>query len=68
LTSADYEGFIKIGATYSDATIKSEAQFKNGLNALFASLEKDEEFLINTIEKDDNCEESYYNLYNNLVG
>lgn len=68
LNTADYEGFIKIGATYADVTIKSEAHFKNGLNALFASMEKDEEFLINTIEKDDNCEESYYNLYNNLVG
>lgn len=68
LSSADYEGFIKIGAMYADATIKSESQFKNGLNTLFASLEKKEEFLIDTIEKDGNYEESYYNLYNDLVG
>jgi len=68
LSSTDYEGFIKIGATYADATIKSEYEFKNGLNALFASLEKKDEFLIDTIEKDNNFEESYYNLYNDLVG
>ena len=68
LSSADYEGFIKIGVTYADATIKSVSEFKNGLNALFTALENNQEYLINTIEKDDNCEESYFNLYNNLVG
>ncbi|MCG8307976.1 MAG: glycogen/starch synthase [Cytophagales bacterium] len=68
LESNDYEGFIKLGVEYADATIKSENEFKNGLNAIFASLEKNEEALIDTIEKDENCEESYYNLYNDLVG
>jgi starch synthase len=68
LNTTDYEGFIKLGATYADATIKSKPEFKNGLNALFATMEKKDKFLIDTIEKDDNCEESYYNLYNDLVG
>jgi starch synthase len=68
LSTADYEGFIKLGATYADATIKTESEFNNGLNSLFAALEKKKDFLIDTIEKDDNCEESYFNLYNDLVG
>ncbi|NJN28372.1 MAG: glycogen/starch synthase [Cyclobacteriaceae bacterium] len=68
LETTDYEGFIKLGIEYADATIKSENEFKNGLNAVFASFEKKEEALINTIEKDENFEESYYNLYNDLVG
>jgi hypothetical protein len=38
------------------------------LNAIFASLEKKDEVTIDTIEKDENYEESYYNLYNDLVG
>ncbi|MCK5700309.1 MAG: glycogen/starch synthase, partial [Cyclobacteriaceae bacterium] len=68
LGSKDYEGFIKLGIEYADATIKSESEFENGLNAVFASIEKNEEILIDTIEKDENFEESYYNLYNDLVG
>jgi starch synthase len=68
LSTADYEGFIKLGATYADATIKTETKFKNGLNTLFASMEKKDEFLIDTIEKSENFEESYFNLYNDLVG
>ncbi len=68
LGSKDYEGFIKLGVEYADVTIKSENEFENGLNAIFTSIEKKEEVTINTIEKDDNYEESYYNLYNDLVG
>ena len=65
LKSKDYEGFIKIGLEYADAVIKSESAFKNGLNVLLTELNHKK---IDTIEKDENCEESYYNLYNELVG
>ncbi len=68
LESADYEGFIKLGIEYSDAVIKSESEFENGLNAILETVKKKNNILIDTIEKDDNYEESYYNLYNGLVG
>ncbi len=67
LESGDFEGFIKVGIEYADAVIKSEQEFKNGLNALFSSIDKSKK-LVDTIQRDDNCEESYYNLYNELVG
>jgi starch synthase len=67
LETADFEGFVKMGIEYSDAVIKSESDFKNGLNALFTSIDKGNK-LVSTIEKDENCEESYFNLYNELVG
>jgi len=66
LKTQDYEGFIKTGLEYADAIIKSEQAFKNGLNAVFKQIAEDKK--IDTIEKDENCEESYYNLYNELAG
>jgi len=66
LKTKDYEGFIKIGMEFADAIIKSEPAFKNGLNTLFKEISAEKK--IDTIEKDENCEESYYNLYNELVG
>lgn len=65
LKSKDYEGFIKIGSEYADAVIKSEQAFKNGLNAILKEISDDKK--VETIEKDENCEESYYNLYNELM-
>jgi starch synthase len=67
LKSADFEGFIRTGIEYSDAIIKTEQKFKNGLNAIFAGIDENDK-LVGTIEKDENCVESYYNLYNDLVG
>jgi len=64
LQSADYEGLIKLGAEYSDAVIRSEEEVSVSLDKLFESLEKPK---INTIEKDENLLDSYYNLYNELV-
>ena len=66
LKSADFEGFIKIGLEYADVVIKAEEKCGNGLNALFAEFETSKK--IDTIEKDDNFLDSYYNLYNELVG
>lgn len=66
LKSADFAGFIKTGAQYADAVIKAEDEASESLNQLLAEIEGQKE--INTIEKDDNFLDSYYNLYNELVG
>ena len=66
LKSADFEGFIKLGAEYSDAVIKADDEFDKALHALVEDLSKEKK--IDTIEKDENFSDSYYNLYNELVG
>lgn len=66
LETADLEGFIKIGIEYADVIIKAEEEFTNGLNTLFSELPKEKK--VDTIEKSDNYLDSYYNLYNELVG
>ena len=60
LQSADYEGFIKLGMEFADAVIKSE-------DAEIKWLE-DPKAKVDTIEQGDDFTESYYNLYNELVG
>lgn len=66
LKSADFAGFIKTGAQYADAVIKAEEEVSESLNQLLEEIEKQK--TVNTIEKDDNFLDSYYNLYNELVG
>lgn len=66
LKSADFEGFIKLGAEYADAVIKAEDELGKSLHALMEHISKDKK--IDTIEKDENFLDSYYNLYNELVG
>ena len=64
LMSADYYGFIKLGLEFSDAVIKAEEDQKlDGLCDTFPDEKK-----LETIEKDENFTDSYYNLYNELVG
>jgi len=66
LSSADYEGFLKIGMNYSDAVIKAEEGLNDSLKALFQDLE--EKIKVDTIEKDEHLTDSYFELYNELVG
>ena len=66
LKTADFAGFIKTGAEYSDAVIRAEEEVSEGLNGLLDEIQVNKE--INTIEKDENFLDSYYNLYNELVG
>ena len=66
LLSADFEGFIKMGVEYADAVIKAEEKFSPGINKLFSEYVNDKK--IETIEQDENFLDSYYNLYNELVG
>lgn len=64
LQTADYYGFIKLGLEFADAVIQAEED--TGLNGFFDKIPDEKK--IETIEKDDNFTDSYYNLYNELVG
>jgi starch synthase len=63
LKTADFEGFIKLGVEFSDAVIVSGESKK--LEGLFKKIKEKK---IETIEIGENYTESYYNLYNELVG
>jgi len=63
LKSADFEGFIKLGVEFSDAVIVAGENKK--LEGLFKKIKEKK---VETIDKDENYTESYYNLYNELVG
>lgn len=66
LKSADFDGLISLGAEYADAVIKAEEEVSESLNKLFKSLDKQNKR--DTIERGENFVDSYYNLYNELVG
>ena len=66
LRSADFEGFVKLGIEYADAVIKSKEETSEIIDKLISSAPKDTK--VDTIQKDDNFLDSYYNLYNELVG
>ncbi|MDQ3393348.1 MAG: glycogen/starch synthase [Bacteroidota bacterium] len=66
LRSADFEGFIKIGIEYADAVIKAEDDSSESLIALLGACANERK--IDSFEKNDNYLDSYYNLYNELVG
>lgn len=63
LKTADYEGFIKMGVEFSDAVIVAGENKK--LEGLFKKMKEKK---VETIDKGENYTESYYNLYNELVG
>jgi len=66
LKSADYSGFMKLGMEYSDAVIKASDDLNEELTQLFDDCEEKKK--VNTIEKDENFTESYFELYNELIG
>jgi len=65
LESADYEGFLKLGIEYADVVINAQEGLNDSLKDLFSEMEKED---VDTIKKDENLTDSYYNLYNELVG
>lgn len=65
LKTADFEGFVKIGVEYADAVIKAEDKFGDSLDQVFTESDNKR---IDTIEKSEDFCDSYYNLYNELVG
>ena len=64
LETADYNGFIKLGIEFSDAVIK--AGDEQTLNGLFGEVSQEKK--VETIENNENFTDSYYDLYNELVG
>ena len=63
LKTPDYEGFIKMGMEFSDAVIVAGENKK--LDGLFKKMKEKK---VETIGKDEDYTESYFNLYNELVG
>ncbi len=63
LKTADFEGFIKLGVEFSDAVIVAGDNKK--LEGLFKKIKEKK---VETIDQNENYTESYYNLYNELVG
>ncbi|MDW7694768.1 glycogen/starch synthase [Flammeovirgaceae bacterium SG7u.111] len=64
LKSQDYQGFIKIGAEYSDLVTKASKEVDEKINGLFADFSNK---TIDTIEPNEQYEDSYYELYNDLT-
>ena len=66
LKTADYEGFVKLGMEYADAVINANEQTSESFRRLIDEISNKGK--VDTIETDDNFLDSYYNLYNELVG
>ena len=66
LRSADFEGFIKLGMEYSDAIIKADVEVGENLNGLFSNISDEKK--LDIIEKTEDFTDSYFSLYNELVG
>jgi len=66
LKTADYDGFIKMGAEYADAVIYANEESTDSFKQLIVDIGNKEK--IEKIEKNGDIEESYFNLYNELVG
>lgn len=65
LESADYEGFVKIGAEYADAVISGDSEYNESMKALMLNLEKTTK--VNSFEGQDDYLEAHYNLYTGLA-
>lgn len=66
LKTADYEGFVKLGMEYADAVINANEETSESFSRLIDEISNKGK--VDTIETDDNFLDSYYNLYNELVG
>jgi starch synthase len=64
LRSADFEGFIKLGCQYADATVKAGETHSDGLNKILDELSEKK---IDTVLEQENFVEAYYNLYAELL-
>ena len=61
LKTVDYEGFIRLGVDFADVVI-------NAGDSEIKWTDEPNDKKIDTIEEDENFSDSYYNLYNELVG
>lgn len=66
LETADFNGFIKIGAEYSDRVTKASKEAESSINGLLTEFEESKK--INIIEANNgNYIDSYYEIYNELA-
>ena len=65
LKTADYQGLIQLGMQYADVVVNSKEKNLKAFQKIVDELT--EKKLTKTIEGDEKFEESYYNLYNELV-
>ena len=68
LETADVEGFVRLGMEYADAVVSMNDDLKEELDKLFKSVATEEDKVIDTIDDTEDFSESYYKLYNELVG
>ncbi len=66
LKSADFEGFVKLGMEYADAVVCAEEDSAEQIENLFEN--NDNQIKTESIEKEEDFLESYYKMYNELVG
>ncbi len=64
LKTGDYVGFVRTGMQFADVVVKAEEDLDENLNRLFDEFEAKK---IN-FDKEEKFSESYYNLYNELIG
>lgn len=66
LSSDDgYNGFLKIGSSYADLVIKTGLETAQNLNGVFSNINVNK---VETIERSDTYSDTYYQLYNDLLG
>jgi starch synthase len=69
LKTADYDGFIKMGMQYADSVINGNEESPESFIRLINEISGKEKIdIIGKSENSEDIEESYYNLYNDLVG
>lgn len=70
LNSADFNGFIKIGMEYADVVIKAEDSYADEINKLFDEVQNNKkvDYIDAGNEQSTNFTDSYFSLYNDLVG
>lgn len=66
LKTADYEGFVKIGAEYADAVINANEETTDSFKKLISDMADKKRF--ETIDNNADLEDTYFNLYNELAG
>ncbi len=66
LKSADYNGFVRMGAKYADAVIVGNEESNEGLEKVISEIVEGEK--VEKIAGNEEFVDSYYNLYNELAG
>ncbi|BDD07680.1 glycogen synthase [Fulvitalea axinellae] len=65
LKSADFEGFIKLAAGFSDVVLTSGEEYSEDLGRVLGEIQDHE---VKSIEEGENYLDEYFNLYNEIAG